>query len=190
TTIKVWETQSGNLMHTIESSALIVTMIPLVDLPLIALGDHNFGISIWNITTGHQAYGPYICHTNTITTLCTLSSHGKQQIVSGGKDGTLRIWQIDPNILSSELSPFLNLGTEGQKVQFLECDHNDIMSSKLFITPSGWLVSQKQLILWIPPWYRQSLVCPQVLCLPASVPNQCLKVDWSRFVHGTNWLQI
>ncbi|TFK58284.1 hypothetical protein BDN72DRAFT_782313 [Pluteus cervinus] len=74
--------------------------------------------------------------------------------------------------------------------QFLECDCDDIMSSELFITPSGWLVFQEQLILWIPPWYRQSLVCPQVLCLPVSVPNQCLKVDWSRFVHGTNWLQI
>ncbi|TFK63896.1 WD40 repeat-like protein [Pluteus cervinus] len=162
-----------------------------IEYPLSANGDYS--MIIWNFETGNRVFGSIKCHTNSINSLCNLPQN--KEIASGGRDGTLRIWNADPvTLLSSpvlvDTNDQLKVGSFFQSVQFLQCNLDDITKSELCMTSSGWLVHSNRLILWIPPWYRCSLACPQVLCLPFSAPNQSLKIDWSGFAHGTSWCQI
>ncbi|TFK60276.1 WD40 repeat-like protein, partial [Pluteus cervinus] len=142
-------------------------------------------IIIWNIKTEQRVWGPFICHTNSLNSISIFSDGSK--VVTGGKDGTIRVWKISHEDIASDLCSFTNIDKDEfpLKVQFLQ--HPSSFSSGLNITADGWLTSQDQLILWVPSWYRQSLISPQVLCVQPLAENQTLNLDWSKFLYGTNW---
>ncbi|KIK53393.1 hypothetical protein GYMLUDRAFT_49388 [Collybiopsis luxurians FD-317 M1] len=58
-----------------------------------------------------------------------------------------------------------------------------------YVNEHGWLCSdQGQLILWLPPWMRGGFRDKhQILTMAANADNCALSVDWSNFVHGTQW---
>lgn len=186
TRIQIREVQTGNNICEVDSFCTINCIKPMLDNPSVIAADLDFCISIWNIHTGSRTFGPYKCHTNKISAF-HISALNKQ-ITSGGRDGTLRIWNTEVRVSSSDV--LLDQKHGYQRVHFLACGRGNLPGSNLYLTPSGWLIHEQQLILWIPPWYRQSLVSPQVLCIPLSAPNQSFKPDWSNFVYGTNWTEL
>ncbi|KIK50884.1 hypothetical protein GYMLUDRAFT_252585 [Collybiopsis luxurians FD-317 M1] len=96
-----------------------------------------------------------------------------QYVVSGSQDETVRIWRIQSglhNACNLQLPPGISSG---------------------YIDNHGWLHSENgSLILWLPPHMRGGFTDQrQVLTIPADAQDCALSVDWSNFVHGTQWTQ-
>ncbi|KAJ7592836.1 hypothetical protein C8J56DRAFT_779429 [Mycena floridula] len=51
----------------------------------------------------------------------------------------------------------------------------------------GWIMGpDKQLLFWVPPVYRTGLWRPSNT---AVIGNNALRLDFAKFVHGTDWMR-
>ncbi|TFK63897.1 WD40 repeat-like protein [Pluteus cervinus] len=187
-TLSIWvqEDSCYTKAATRSYNAPITALAHFPSVPLIAIGLWNFSIEVCNIETEQRVWGPFVCHTSPITSISIFSNCSR--VVTGGSDGTIRIWETNPEAMLSDTKINTKHNQFPPKVQFLQ--YPSTFNLGFSTTADGWLTNQNQLILWIPPWYRQSVISPQVQCIPSSAENQTLKLDWSNFVYGTHWFQI
>ncbi|TFK59446.1 WD40 repeat-like protein, partial [Pluteus cervinus] len=189
-TLESWDGYSEQqVFQPIDSHKSIITGLAITtDNQHLISSSSDGSIIIWNIQAEQRVWGPFVCHTSFLESISIFSDGSK--VVTTGKDGTIRIWKTNPEEIASDLGNLTNMDKDEfpLKVQFLQ--HPSSFSSGLNITADGWLTSQDQLILWIPPWYRQSVISPQVLCIQPLAENQTLNLDWSKFLCGTNWTKI
>lgn len=95
-----------------------------------------------------------------------------KRIISGSLDGTCRIWSL------------ANVEKEGYVA---EIDAN--LSSLPLI--DGWIKSPKEdLLLWVPPDYRDGIRDMSEIRIPADNLEQPVKLRWSKLVKGNEWSTI
>ncbi|TFK62908.1 WD40 repeat-like protein, partial [Pluteus cervinus] len=93
-TVKTWDLSTGQQVgQPVYSEFGITALVHFPKSSLVATGFSNFGLVIWNIQTGKQVFGPFTCHTSSIQSISIFPD--SKQIITGGKDGTLRIWKTD-----------------------------------------------------------------------------------------------
>ncbi|KIJ39160.1 hypothetical protein M422DRAFT_175557, partial [Sphaerobolus stellatus SS14] len=125
-------------------------------------GSYNQTIQIWNAHKGELVSGPFQGHTGLVNSVA-FSPDG-ERVVSGSYDQTIQIW----NAHTEELvfGPL-----QGQT------DSRN----------TGWILGpKKELILWIPPPYRDRLWMPSYLTV---IGLDVVKLDLSEFVHGPFWTE-
>ena len=55
----------------------------------------------------------------------------------------------------------------------------------------GWIKSVNgDLLLWVPPEYRNSIRDMSEVCTPTDAPNAPVRPDWSRLVGGKEWTRV
>ena len=89
-TVRLWDTETGQLIHTLEGHTSRVNAIAFSpDGKQILSGSHDNTVRLWNTESGqliHTLEG----HTNTVNAIA-FSRDGKQ-ILTGSHDKTLRLW--------------------------------------------------------------------------------------------------
>lgn len=120
--------------------------------------------------------------TETGVELCKLVGHAHavgsavysldgKRIISGLADGTIRIWNSDV--------------TQKDYVEEIEQE----LSSLPLV--DGWIKSSKaDLLLWVPPEYRNGIRNMCEVCIPADAPNRPVRLDWSKLVKGEEWTSV
>ncbi|MBF2066647.1 MAG: WD40 repeat domain-containing protein [Calothrix sp. C42_A2020_038] len=89
--IKIWNLQTGELLHVLKSHSDAVCAIALSpNAEIIASGSVDKTIKLWHIESG-ELLGTFIGHTNTVTGL-TFTASG-EMLVSASLDKTIKIWQ-------------------------------------------------------------------------------------------------
>lgn len=114
--------------------------------------------------------------------LCTLQGHNLgiesivytsdgKHIISGSIDGTCRIWSSDTSLTS-----FIpEIGLELSSLSL-----ND-----------GWVKSPTgELLLWVPPDYRNGVQDMCESCVPAGAPGHPIRLDWSKLPREEAWRDI
>ncbi|KIK54701.1 hypothetical protein GYMLUDRAFT_48412 [Collybiopsis luxurians FD-317 M1] len=176
-TVRIWNAQTGVQVgepfkgHT--SQVTSVAYSP--DGQYVVSGSWDCTVRTWNAQTGVQVGKPFKAHTSVVTSVA--NSPDGQYVVSGSLDGTVRIWKTQTDLQVDPAHDHLMQLPPGVSSGYID-DH-------------GWLKSNDgQLILWLPPFMRESFEDKsQVLTIPADAVHCALSVDWSNFVHGTKWTQ-
>ena len=100
-TVRLWDTETGQLLYTLEGHTSSVTAIAFSsDGKKILSGSHDYTLRLWDTETGlliHQLEG----HTSSVTDIA-FSRDGKQ-ILSGSDDNTLRLWDTETGLLIHQL---------------------------------------------------------------------------------------
>jgi len=165
-TIRVWNVTTGETVagpfvgH--PSSVTSVAFSP--DGQHIVSGSSDRTIHAWNATTGETVTSPFVGHSDRIMSV-TFSPDG-QHIASGSYDRTIRFWKAMTRKTETE--------TTGQ-VGFTD-------QSK--INDEGWICSNDELLMWIPPVHRDGLHRPSNIWVAAEHET---RLDISTFVHGHSW---
>lgn len=88
TTVKVWDTDTGNLVTTLAGHTRGVRCLRF-DKQKVITGGLDATIKVWNLQTG-QCISTYRGHEDTV---CSVDFHDKT-IVSGSADHTVKVWQV------------------------------------------------------------------------------------------------
>jgi WD40 repeat protein len=150
----------------------------------IVSGGEDNTILVWDAETGAVVVGPLEGHTGVVNSVAF--SQDSELIVSGSTDQTVRVWNAQQG----------NIVAKQQCIENRICDHNVILRDGDSIRhafgdgsrlENGWIInSPSMLIFWVPPWYRVGLWRPRNTAI---IGQASVKLDFSRFVHGTSWEQ-
>lgn len=122
----------------------------------------------WDIETGAELRR-LASHTHAI--LSAVYSFDGRRILSGSVDGTVRIW-------SSDTTQSTYVREIGQELLSLLLD-------------DGWIKSRTgDLLLWVPPEYRNGISDTCEVCIPSDAPNGPVRLDWSKLMSGTGWTNM
>ena len=163
----------------------------------IASGSTDKTICLWDAETGLQLGSPLTGHTDEV---CSMAfSPDGQSVVSGSSDNTIHIWnshtdavvnlhsdnmprQVSHSLCYSSIPSHALLDSN---VYIPESDFN--VRALLELDSSGWITSPAgHLLLWIPSYMpRPSLYSPYKLF----VIGKHTKLDLSRMVHGSKWIE-
>ncbi|TFK70973.1 hypothetical protein BDN72DRAFT_737734, partial [Pluteus cervinus] len=149
-------------------------------------------ISVWDVQNHKTLFKEFLGHAKPVSQVKTCCKD--TQLISWANDRTLRLWDIDfshslvyqPHHIYTKLLFSLN-GESIQNVNFYIQSDAKMCGT---LTPDGWLVYKDQLYLWIPAYYRISLQSPQLISLPPTGINSSVSINWSSFVHGSQWTSI
>ncbi|NES80772.1 MAG: peptidase C14 [Moorea sp. SIO2B7] len=141
-TVRLWDTDSGQLIHTLKGHTSIVTEIAFSrDGKQILSGSWDNTVRLWDTDSGqliHTLKG----HTSIVTEIA-FSRDGKQ-ILSGSRDKTVRLWDTDSGQLIHQLEVHTSIVTA---IAFSR-DGKQILSGskdntvRLWDTDSGQLIHQ------------------------------------------------
>ncbi|KAJ7664611.1 hypothetical protein DFH06DRAFT_985856 [Mycena polygramma] len=144
----------------------------------VASGSAERILLVWDAHTGALAAGPFTGHTgrrNWISSVC-FSPDGTQ-IASGSSDKTVRVCKVGPR--RSQHNAFTRIDAAPE---------NSWEELYTFNPESGWVRNTEGgLILWVPPWLREGFYLPHNTVVLS--PKGTTKVDYSCFVHGTEWVK-
>jgi len=137
---------------------------------------------VWDMETGEQVLGPLEGHTGTVSSVA-ISPDGRF-IVSGSRDQTVRVWDLDAAIVMNSQNTRAYVGSavvvDPRSAQL------DLraFSSKL-LNEGGWLVGPRdELVLWVPQEYRTCFgMYPNIKII--GWPN--VTADLHNSFHGTEW---
>ncbi|KIJ42926.1 hypothetical protein M422DRAFT_170420, partial [Sphaerobolus stellatus SS14] len=202
-TIQIWNAHTGELVsgpfqgHT--GSVGSVAFSPDGERRVVS-GSYDQTIRIWNAHTGELISGPFQGHTGSVGSVA-FSPDG-ESVVSGSYDQTIRIWNAHTGELVS--GPFqghtglvssVAFSLDGKRVASGSYDqtiriwtaHTGELDDFSFERNTGWILGpKKELILWIPPPYRDKLWLPRCLIV---IGLDVVKLDLSEFVHGPFWTE-
>ncbi|KIK56537.1 hypothetical protein GYMLUDRAFT_174248 [Collybiopsis luxurians FD-317 M1] len=174
-TVRIWNAQTGlQAMEPLQGHTYPVTSVAYSpDGQFVVSGSSDKTVRIWNTQTGLQVGEPFKNHSHSVSSVA-YSPNG-QYIVSGSMDSSVRIWSAPMDLQSD--NHFSSLANPP----------DNILSGH--INEHGWLCSNNgQLILWLPPWTRAGFTDKRQICtIPAHAENCAISVDWTNFVHGTQW---
>ncbi|KAJ7592838.1 WD40-repeat-containing domain protein [Mycena floridula] len=173
-TIHIWNATTGRLVQYLtghKDGVRSVAFSP--DGDWIVSGSDDMTIRIWNATT--RTLGAVLRgHTLEVTSV-QISPDGKH-LVSGSEDHTLRIWDFSQIL---------------QNIKFIAAHSHveiPIMYEDSSEMVNGWIMGQQhQLLFWVPPDYQTSLWRPSNTGV---IGDDVLRLDFSNFVHGTNWTAV
>ncbi|KIK50893.1 hypothetical protein GYMLUDRAFT_234425 [Collybiopsis luxurians FD-317 M1] len=170
-TLRIWNAQTGvQVGEPLKGHTDIVLSVAYSpDGQYVVSGSDDKTVRIWNVQIGVQVGEPLKGHTDRV--LSVAYSPDGQCVVSGSFDNSVRIWRIQSflhNACNLQLPPGTSSG---------------------YIDDHGWLHSSNGLlILWLPPHLRGGFrEKRQILTIPANTQNSAVFVNWSNFVHGTQW---
>ena len=129
--------------------------------------DHT--IRIWDAKAGRPVGTPLKGHGRGV--LSVAYSPDGQNIVSGSKDNTIRVWNSVPP-LSVPISSL----------------HSQLYQPP---DPDGWVRdSEGGFLYWVPQDCRVGLHSPALLTIPFTSHVRSVSLDFEDFVFGTSWAQI
>ena len=146
-----------------ESDPLADAAAVITQLLLSASGDNT--VRQWNAETGAELR-KLVGHSHAVVSATYSLDRGR--IFSGSQDGTIRIWNSDPT-----------------KRNYVEEIEQELSSLPLV---DGWIKSATgELLLWVPPEYRNGIRDMCEVCFPADAPNGPVRLDWSKLAKGEEW---
>ena len=149
-------------------SSHVLTIAFSKDGSQLLFGSGGGTIRQWDIETGAELRR-LDGHTHAI--LSAIYSIDGRRILSGSVDGTIRIWSSD----TTQNSYVVEIGQE-------------LLSLPL---ADGWIKSATgDLLLWVPPEYRNGICDMCEVCVPSDAPNGPVRLDWSKLVRGMNRTNI
>ena len=159
--------ERGRLSHWPSSELVISNGVNSIALSpddqRIVSGSLDRTIRVWNATTGEKVAGPFIGHTDWVTSV-EFSPDGQYAISSG--HGSIRM---------------LN-ATTGKTETTRHIDFTDDSE----INDEGWICgSNGELLMWIPLIHRKHLHRPSNIWVAGEYET---RMDLSTFVHGQSWI--
>ncbi|EGN94359.1 hypothetical protein SERLA73DRAFT_162987 [Serpula lacrymans var. lacrymans S7.3] len=131
------------------------------------LWSYDANIRIWDTKTG--ASEPLHGHTSWVMSV-SFSPDGKR-IVSGSYDKRVRVWNVE----------------DETRDEILHRSSSDPLGFKWGDDDDGWITgTDGELILWIPPEFREGLHWPGTLFV---AQDEMTRLDFTTFAHGTSWVQ-
>lgn len=121
----------------------------------------------WDIATG--AFRQLIAHTQAVW--CAVYTNDEKRIISGSADGSIRVWCSD--VAQKGYVPEIGQGLS------------------LLPLRGGWIKSSTgELLLCVPPAYRNGIRDICEICIPADAPGHPVRLDWSKLVKGEKWTDV
>jgi WD40 repeat protein len=210
--VRIWDAQTGALVaESFEKHDLIVRSVAFSpDGERLASGSTDKTIRIWDANMGSVIAGPFEGH-NTIVECVAFSPDGRR-VASGSVDGTILIQNAWTGVL--EAGPLIFEGgpsngvasvvfsSDGSRVAAVSSGDGAI---RIWVIPQvqspvsafsdhtklqdGWVIGAAgELIFWVPPIHRQSLLRPSNLVIIGG-DSTVTKLDLTHFVHGTRWAE-
>jgi WD40 repeat protein len=175
----------------------------------IASASHDGTISLWNSATGEVIAGPSTGHSDHVISVA-FSPDGKR-LTSASDDQTIRMWDVTtwecvleagsptgptesglsvPSSSSSDRQPItsvsqaLTIRVKGrtdsiEKVYFMD---------RVFVYRDGWMCGEEgELFLWVPQIHRAYIQRSNTVWIAGRHYTQ---LDFSNFVHGSNWTTV
>ncbi|KAF5334355.1 hypothetical protein D9758_017487 [Tetrapyrgos nigripes] len=219
-TVRIWDTETGKQVgEPLQGHTDYVRSVAYSpDGRHVVSGSSDQTVRIWDTETGKQVGEPLQGHTDYVWSVA-YSPDGKH-VVSGSSDQTVRIWDIETGkqvgeplqghtgyVQSVAYSPDGKHVVSGSSERTVGMWNTQVLHDQAFtsyahsppnepcnIDSQGWLhtlQSDSKLILWLPPNVRGGFAdSRQVLTIPSNANDFAVKVDWSNFVYGENWIQM
>ncbi|EDQ98896.1 uncharacterized protein LACBIDRAFT_398050 [Laccaria bicolor S238N-H82] len=202
-TVRVWEFNAGqSIMDPLKGHGDAVDSVAFSpDGRYIVSGSRDKTIRLWNAVTGQSLGDPFEGHHKGVQSV-VFSPDGRH-IASGSSDNTIRLWDayggcidLNPSAPSVTLpSTFFPSGV----INVNDTDTHDsvshIFKSKpvVFYPSQGhksnnWIIGEdfKSYLFWVPTSNKHGLFFPRTVNVLGTTPTI---LDFSNFVHGTNWSQ-
>jgi len=136
----VWDTQTGEQLFQLEYTYPLTAIAFSPDGTLLATGDTNqYAIYLWDTQTGQQQQ-TLLGHTGALNTL-TFNATGTQ-LISGGDDQAVRVWDITTGEMVSDYQYLLTPPSNGVPMpgawsgQAVEQDPDDMFTFRAYL---GWI---------------------------------------------------
>ncbi|EDR00242.1 uncharacterized protein LACBIDRAFT_314633 [Laccaria bicolor S238N-H82] len=202
-TVRVWDFNAGqSVMDPLKGHGDVVDSVAFSpDGRYIVSGSDDKTIRLWDAETGYSLGDPFKGHYAAV--LSVVFSPDGRHIASGSSDNTIRLWDahggcIDLNPSSPSVtlsSTFLPSGV----INVNDTDTHDSVSHIFKSKPvvfypspglksNNWIIGEdfKSYLFWVPPHNKHGLFFPRAVNVLGSTPTI---LDFSNFVHGTNWTQ-
>ena len=199
-TIRIWDVKKGQMaLDPFEGHTDMVWSVAFSpNGQLIVSGAQDKTICLWDANTGRMVSDPLVGHTERVW--CIAFSPDGKRIVSCSDDKMIRIWNVERGgVVSSPFEHYRSrvwsITSDGQHVLSDLDDETsqDAESLKLdngFCVDftSGWVCkdSGSSLLFWVPPHHRRRVCTLQTLAIMGTTRTI---LDFSRFVHGSSWIQ-
>ncbi|EIN04115.1 WD40 repeat-like protein, partial [Punctularia strigosozonata HHB-11173 SS5] len=171
---------------------------------LVASGGSGDGsVCLWNARSGKPLAGALKAHLNVVHSVA-FSPNGSR-LVSGSKDGTIRVWDVRSICLmagyhgvagDNDAGPAIHLSPSPAHAlqrtdEFIASDMAEPSDANPVRMEDGWLVGPRgERLLWVPVHHRGKLWPPfQTLMIPtrAAFSHHPTTIDLSRLAHGVRW---
>ncbi|CAE6472700.1 unnamed protein product [Rhizoctonia solani] len=144
-------------------------------------GSEDMTVRVWDVMGG-QSIATFQGHTDKV--LSVAFSPDGTQIASGSADTTIRFWnaptQCSHGILSSS-----HVSSEAPEEQVVKAEE-DGLSLEWYMDNDGWVRdAQNQLLVWVPPDLRTTLLRRQNSGLIS--PQGCIKLEFGNARIGDEW---
>ncbi|EDR00229.1 uncharacterized protein LACBIDRAFT_314561 [Laccaria bicolor S238N-H82] len=201
-TVRVWNFQTGqSVMDPLKGhSSYVLSVAFSPEGRYIVSCSRDQTIRLWDARTGHSVGDPFKGHDMAV--LSVVFSPDGSHITSGSADKTIRLWDaetgytnLNPSASSVVLPSTLLLSEVRKNVNNIGTHHNisPIFKGEPAVFypakgPSNWIMGEDSLsyLFWVPPSNRHGLFFPRTINVLNSTPTI---LDFSNFVHGTNWSQ-
>ncbi|EDR00233.1 uncharacterized protein LACBIDRAFT_314575 [Laccaria bicolor S238N-H82] len=205
-TVRVWDFHTGqSVMTLLMGHDFHVTSVAFSpDGRYIVSGSNDKTIRLWDAVTGRSLGEPFKGHYKGVRSV-VFSPDGRH-IASGSSDNTIRLWDahaacIDLNHLAPSVALSSTFLPSGVRINVNDTDTHHGVShifkrkpvsfypSKVHThTVSNWMIGEdsKSYIFWVPPRNKHDLLFPRTVKVLGTTPTI---LDFSNFVHGTNWSQ-
>ncbi|EDR00246.1 uncharacterized protein LACBIDRAFT_314645 [Laccaria bicolor S238N-H82] len=202
--IRVWDFNAGqSVMDPLKGHGDDVTSVAFSpDGKYIVSGSCDKTIRLWDAVTGHTLGDPFKGHYEAV--LSVVFSPDGRHIASGSSDNTIRLWDahggcidLNPSAPSVPLPSRFLPSEVRNNVNDSGTHHNvsHIVKSKpVVFYPSqrhksdNWIIGEdfRSHLFWVPPHNKHGLFFPRTVNVLGTTPTI---LDFSNFVHGTNWSQ-
>ena len=172
--LKTWEQLFEPIMH--GGGVRSIAFSP--DGKLAYYAGHDLCIHAFNSDTGCEMGRTLKGHTEDINSI-SISNDGKH-IVSGGNDGTIRLWDRQTFSMSEvPLKSSIHCGLSGP---------NRVPKS---IDQDGWIrTSEGGLVLWVPMHYRDRIWDMSLMHIPNEPESRPIRVKWEEICVEEEWVRV
>ena len=169
----------------------------------IASASQDCTICLWNATTGEVVAGPFTGHTDSVYSVA-FSPDGKH-VTSASADQTIRMWDVATGECELEAGSSTESGlvvpspdrqpiTSASQTLMIRVKGRGDNIKKIYfmdrvlVSSDGWMYGEDgELFLWVPQIHRPYLQRSNTVWVTSGHYTQ---LDFSRFVHGSNWITV
>ncbi|KEP46840.1 putative vegetative incompatibility protein HET-E-1 [Rhizoctonia solani 123E] len=176
-TVRVWDRHTGNTIYTLTGHVGRVWAVAFSpDGSCIAAGSEDKAIRLWNVNTGQLIGQPFTEHSHYVFSV-TFSPDGNY-LISGSGDNTIQV----RNIATSY--PAVQPGTDLPDVFRWPSNPYEMTSHP---EHPGWVTHDHESYdFWLPAHYEQ----PEKFHDPSLRARLPVWLNYSKFVHGTEWTKV
>jgi WD40 repeat protein len=159
----------------------------------IASTSDDYMIWVWDATIERVIAGPFAGHTDSVRSVA-FSPDG-QRIASSSRDCTIRVWDTTGQLVSGPFTghtyPASSVVSSPEAQQTASASRDGIeihFTDQSVINSDGWIYGdEEKLILWIPELHRPCLHRPSTIWIAGEHET---RLDFSKFVYGSNWATV